>query len=42
MPSSDGWYDWRDLANSAIEKALRWPLEGMCFDIENNAFWEDA
>jgi len=41
LPVSGGWFDWRDLRNPAIERALEWPLEGMCFDIEHNTFWPD-
>ncbi|MBS0478479.1 MAG: hypothetical protein JSR79_04180, partial [Proteobacteria bacterium] len=31
-------YDWRT-DYEAIRAILRWPLEGMLFDIENNMFW---
>lgn len=33
--------NWRAL-DSALDAQLRWPLEGICFDIEHNAFWLDG
>ena len=41
LPVSDSWVDWRDGDEAAIRERLGWPLEGMCFDIEHNAFWLD-
>ena len=34
-------YDWR-IDAEAIVKALRWPLEGLLFDVEENNFWFPA
>jgi len=34
--------DWRGGTHEHILDRLGWPLEGMCFDIEHNAFWLDA
>jgi hypothetical protein len=31
-------YDWR-VDHEDIIKVLKWPLEGIIFDIENNSFW---
>ena len=31
-------YDWRQ-DDESIRKALRWPLEGILFDVEENDFW---
>ena len=42
LPVSDGWPDWRDVTNPEIEQMMSWPYEGICFDIENNAFWGDG
>jgi hypothetical protein len=34
-------YDWkRDI--DAVRSALRWPLEGLLFDVENNNLWPDS
>jgi hypothetical protein len=34
-------YDWgRDI--EALRRALRWPLEGLLFDVENNDLWLDS
>src|SRR5215216_2736717 len=42
LPVSEGWLDWRRECRSEILKRLDWPFEGMCFDIEHNAFWLDS
>jgi hypothetical protein len=42
LPVSDGWLDWRRESRTEILRRLEWPLEGMCFDISNNAFWLDS
>ena len=39
LPTGQGFPDWRDLDSSSIAASMAWPLEGMCFDIEHNAFW---
>lgn len=39
LPVSKGWPDWRELEERPIVERLRWPLIGILFDIENNAFW---
>jgi hypothetical protein len=39
LPASKGWPNWRDLDNAYIWRMLNWPCEGICFDIEHNAFW---
>ena len=31
--------NWRALGSPELEEMIRWPLRGMQFDIENNAFW---
>jgi len=42
LPVSKGWPDWRHGNRSEIMMRLDWPFEGMCFDIEHNAFWLDS
>lgn len=39
LPISDGFINWRTATESKIIKKLSWPLQGICFDIENNDFW---
>lgn len=39
LPVSHGFVDWRDGDPNAIRESMRWPFEGMCFDIENHVFW---
>ena len=35
----DGWYDWRARADKGVRRAVRRPLEGVLFDVENDVFW---
>ena len=35
------YFDWQN-DNEAIVGALNWPLEGLLFDVENNALWLDS
>jgi len=39
LPTGGGAPEWRDLENPGLIRTMGWPLEGMCFDIEHNAFW---
>ena len=39
LPVGSPWPDWRKDSNAEIHDALNWPLEGILFDIERNAFW---
>jgi hypothetical protein len=39
---SSGFPDWRHAAEAALRERLVWPLEGILFDVENNAFWHPA
>lgn len=39
LPVSKGWPDWRGAEDSYVLQMMRWPLEGIRFDIENNTFW---
>lgn len=41
VPTGDAFPDWRGVEES-IRERLRWPLDGMCFDIEHNGFWLPA
>jgi hypothetical protein len=45
LPVSTGFMNWRkalvsDKEEKIIRKQLYWPLEGMLFNVENNAFWD--
>lgn len=47
LPVSQGFYNWRQALISEavageIKARLRWPLEGMLFDIKENKFWVDS
>jgi hypothetical protein len=33
------WPDWRDGNPDDLLRRLNWPIEGVLFDVENNAFW---
>lgn len=39
LPVSNNFVDWRGGSKADIQTRMNWPFEGMCFDIENNAFW---
>lgn len=39
LPVSDGFPDWRSCVNPELRERLAWPLEGLLFDVEYNAFW---
>lgn len=39
LPVGDRFPDWRDGDESRLRGDLAWPLEGMRFDIQHNAFW---
>lgn len=42
LPVSDGFPDWRE---GKVRDLLDWldePIEGICFDVEENGFWLDA
>ncbi|RQP24222.1 SMI1/KNR4 family protein [Piscinibacter terrae] len=39
LPSGERFPNWRDLDDPAIAHALGWPLEGIWFDVQQNAFW---
>jgi hypothetical protein len=38
LPAGEGFPRWRDL-DAALESQFAWPLEGLLFDVEYNAFW---
>ncbi|TBR21651.1 SMI1/KNR4 family protein [bacterium] len=39
LPLGDRFPDWRSPGSAEIKKMLAWPFEGLCFDIEHNAYW---
>jgi hypothetical protein len=41
LPVSERFPDWRDGDEPQLRSVLDWPLEGMQFDVQNNAFWLD-
>lgn len=47
LPISDGFVKWRDGLTSIDSKqkiisVLKWPLNGILFDVENNEFWMEG
>ena len=42
LPLGKGFPDWRQPDSNSIRDQLSWPLEGIAFDIEQNAFWLNA
>ncbi len=42
LPVSAGWTDWRHATPTELRSRLNWPSEGICFDIEHNAFWPNS
>ena len=41
LPEGAGWPNWRDADSASVRASLRWPVEGVLFDVSNNAFWHD-
>ena len=39
LPVGDSWFNWRARADEGIRRAIRWPFEGVLFDVENHVFW---
>jgi hypothetical protein len=39
LPVGNRWFDWRAPDDERVRRALRWPQEGIVFDVENNVFW---
>ena len=39
LPISPRWVDWRRMDDKTLRGRLDWPVDGACFDIQNNAFW---
>jgi len=48
LPTGERWPNWRAAVNAqddaaqALSLRLNWPRDGMCFDVEHNAFWDPA
>ncbi|MCV7236314.1 hypothetical protein [Mycobacterium branderi] len=40
LPTGEHWPDWRGGNADDLRKALSWPVTGVLFDVENNAFWD--
>lgn len=41
LPEGAGWPNWRDVSTDSIRASLRWPVDGVLFDVSNSAFWHD-
>ena len=39
LPTGKGWPNWRSIKDPEIDRMLNWPYEGICSDIQHNAFW---
>jgi hypothetical protein len=40
LPLGEGWPDWRHGSADELQPALMWPVIGVLFDVEHNAFWD--
>lgn len=39
MPTGQRFPNWRDLDSDRLAKRMNWPIEGVCFDVEQAEFW---
>ena len=39
LPRGPRFPNWRDIDDPELLRALSWPLEGLWFDVQHNAFW---
>ncbi len=39
LPIGDGFPDWRDVGGDALADQVRWPVDGVLFDVAHNDFW---
>jgi hypothetical protein len=39
LPAGEGWPDWRSGDPADLERRLHWPVDGVLFDVRENAFW---
>jgi hypothetical protein len=42
LPLGKGWPDWRSGDADGLRRSLRWPVDGVLFDVEHNAFWDQG
>jgi hypothetical protein len=42
LPLGDSWPDWRDGSDVDLRSRLDWPVDGVLFDVEKNAFWPSS
>jgi hypothetical protein len=42
LPTGQGFPNWRNGSDAVIRTYLSWPAEGICFDVEENAFWMEG
>jgi hypothetical protein len=39
LPVGQGWPDWRNGEDEQLRDRLAWPVDGVLFDVEHDAFW---
>ena len=42
LPIRDRWMDWRTDDMRSLQRSFDWPIEGIIFDVHENAFWPGA
>ncbi|MGC0417548.1 hypothetical protein [Embleya sp. AB8] len=42
LPTGKGWPNWRDGNARGLKAQLGWPVEGVLYDVEHNAFWPEV
>ena len=42
VPTGNGWVDWRHDDETGVRGRLEWPLDGVLYDVQNNAFWPSS
>lgn len=40
LPVGERWPDWRAGPAAQLARTLKWPVNGVLFDVEHNAFWD--
>jgi hypothetical protein len=42
VPTGPGWPDWRHGSEEDLRGRLDWPVDGVLYDVEHNAFWPSS
>lgn len=42
LPVGDRWPDWRAGTAEQLGKGLKWPIDGVLFDVMHNVLWDDG